>query len=99
MYRRGRGIALELGRLKSGPPAVFQHVPRNLLEGMEDVQGGVVRAGAPGLHGGGDEHARGGACVRAAPGHGAEDAEALSASGVPSAVAAATGRSWTRTAG
>ena len=47
MYRRGGGSA-ELGRLKSGPRAVFHQVRRNLLEGMEDVQGGVVRAGAPG---------------------------------------------------
>ena len=41
------------------------------MEGVKDVEGGTVRSSAPGLHGGRDEHARGGARVRAAPGHGA----------------------------
>ena len=44
------------------------------MEGVEDVQGGVVRAGAAGLHGGGDEHAGGCPGVRSAPRYGAQDA-------------------------
>ena len=59
------------------------------MEGVRDVQGGTVRASAPGLHGGGDERARGGARVRAAPGHGAQDAGVLGASRVPSTVTVA----------
>ena len=76
-------------RLKSGPPAVFQHVPRNLLEGMEDVQGGAIRAGTPGVHGGRDEHTGGGQGVRDAPGHGPQAAQVLGTSGVPSQASAA----------
>ena len=44
------------------------------MEGVKDVQGGSVRASAPGLHGGGDEHAGGCPSVRSAPGYGAQDA-------------------------
>ena len=58
------------------------------MEGVEDVQGGVVRAGAAGLHGGGDEHAGGCPGVRAAPGYGAQDAGVLGATRVSSSVTA-----------
>ena len=50
------------------------------MEGVKDVQGGSVRASAPGLHGGGDEHAGGCPSVRSAPGYGAQDAGVLGAS-------------------
>ena len=56
------------------------------MEGVKDVQGGTVRACAPGLHGGGDEHAGGCPGVRSAPGHGAQDAGVLGATRVPSTV-------------
>ena len=58
------------------------------MEGVKDVQGGSVRASAPGLHGGGDEHAGGCPSVRSAPGYGAQDAGVLGASRVSPAVAA-----------
>ena len=58
------------------------------MEGVEDVQGGVVRAGAAGLHGGGDEHAGGCPGVRAAPGYGAQDAGVFGATRVSSSVTA-----------
>ena len=76
-------------RCKTVPPAAFHRVVSNSMEGAEDVQGGDVRAGAPGLHGGWYEHAGGGAGVRTAPGHGAQDAEVLGASRVSSKIAAA----------
>ena len=76
-----RGASVEEWRLNSGPPAVFHRVGCNTMEGAEDVQGGVVRAGAPGLHGGGYEHPGGRPGVRAASGHGAQDASVLGASG------------------
>ena len=59
------------------------------MEGVKDVQGGDVRAGAPGLHGGWYEHTRGGARVWAAQRHSAQDAEVLGSSRVPPKVAAA----------
>ena len=58
------------------------------MEGVKDVQGGSVRASAPGLHGGGDEHAGGCPSVRSAPGYGAQDAGVLGASRLPSGVTA-----------
>ena len=60
------------------------------MEGVKDVQSGTVRSSAPGLHGGRDEHARGCPRVRAAPGHGAQDAGVLGATRVPSTVTAAS---------
>ena len=54
------------------------------MEGVKDVQGGTVRAGAPGLHGGRDEHTGGCPGVRSAPGYGAQDAGVLGATRVPS---------------
>ena len=50
--------------------------------GVKDVHGGTVRSGAPGLHGGGDEHSGGCPGVRSAPGHGAQDAGVLGAGGL-----------------
>ena len=76
-------------RIKTIPPAAFHRVGDNSMEGVKDIQGGDVRAGAPGLHGGWYEHSGGGAGVRTAPGHGAQDAEVLGASRVSSKIAAA----------
>ena len=59
------------------------------MEAVKDVQGGDVRAGAQGLHGRWDEHARGRSRVRAAQRHSAQDAEVLGSSRVPPQVAAA----------
>ena len=50
-----------------------------------DVQGGRISAGSPGGNGGGDEHPGGGADIRAAPGHGSQDAGLFSAAGLPAA--------------
>ena len=74
--------------MKTGPPAAFYRVGGNSMEGVKDVQGGSVRASAPGLHGGGDEHAGGCPSVRSAPGYGAQDAGVLGASRLPSGVTA-----------
>ena len=76
-------------RSKTIPPATFHRVVPNSMEGVKDVQGGDVRAGAPGLHGRWDEHTRGGARVRAAQRHSAQDAEVLGPSRIQAQFAAA----------
>ena len=53
-----------------------------------DVQGGRISAGPHGGDGGWDEHTGGLPGVRAAPGHGAQDAGVFSPAGVPAAVPA-----------
>ena len=58
------------------------------MESVKDVQGRDVREGEAGLHGGGDEHPGSGAGVRAAPGHGEEDAKVFGAAGVLTAASA-----------
>ena len=58
------------------------HHTDDTIPGVKDVQGGTVRSGAPGLHGGGDEHSGGCPGVRSAPGHGAQDAGVLGAGGL-----------------
>ena len=74
--------------MKTVPPAAFHRVGGNSMEGVKDVQGGTVRAGAPGLHGGRNEHTGGCPGVRSAPGYGAQDAGVLGATRVPSGVTA-----------
>ena len=73
------GDGVEMWRCNTVPPAAFHRVVGNSMEGVKDVQGGDVRAGAPGLHGGWYEHAGGRSRVRAAPGHGAQDAPVFGA--------------------
>ena len=48
-----------------------------------DVQSGRISAGSPGGDGGGQEHSGGLQRVRAASGHGAQDADLLRSAGVP----------------
>ena len=77
----GRSSA-EVWRLKTVPPVAFNQERPNLIEGGLDVQGGDVPASSQGLLCRRDEHSRGCACIRTAPGHGAQDAQVLGTSRV-----------------
>ena len=77
----GRSSA-EVWRLKTVPPVAFNQERRNLIEGGLDVQSGDVPACSQSLLRRRDERSGGCAGIRAAPGHGAQDAQVLGASGV-----------------
>ena len=62
------------------PPSI--RVVSDPMDGAMDVQGGRISAGSPGGDGGGQEHSGGLQRVRAASGHGAQDAGPLRASWV-----------------
>ena len=78
----GRGQSLRKGGCKSDHPPPSIVFKRNTTGGVEDVQGGDVRAGKTGLYGRGDGYTGSSERVRAAPGHGKEDAPVFSAAGV-----------------
>ena len=85
MYHRGWSNAEEW-RLKTVPAIAFNRVGTNLMEGGLDVYGGAVRSSPAGGPRRRDEHPGSGASIRAAPGHGAQDAQVLVASGVSTGI-------------
>ena len=72
-------------RLQIGPSSAIHRLEVEPTGGATDVQSGSVSAGPQGGDGGGDEHPGGGAGVRVAPGHGAQDAGLFGAAGLPAA--------------
>ena len=87
MYHQG-GSRAEIWRLKTVPPIAFNQERPNLTEGGLDVQGGNVPPCSQGLHDRRDERSGGCAGIRAAPGHSAQDARVLGASGVSTGTSA-----------
>ena len=81
---RGRVIA-DKWRLQIGPSSAIHRLEVEPMGGATDVQSGSVSAGPQGGDGGGDEHPGGGAGVRVAPRHGAQNAGVFSTAGLPAA--------------
>ena len=77
------GEIADIWRLKIGPPTAIHRVVADPLDGARDVQRGRISADSPGGDGGGHERPGGFPGVRAAPGHGAQDAGLFSAAGLP----------------
>ena len=67
-------LLADLWRREIVPSTAFRKADSQSLEGVMDVQRGALRAGSPGLHGGGDVRSGSLPAVWPAPGHGAQDA-------------------------